>query len=79
MKDFRFFRQNGFTFMAYASFSLLTVSPASLPWGREKSFGVNFHSRERSVSTRGIFRGFRKTTSTMMGSEGKWGGVMKHH
>lgn len=60
---------NGLTsFKDAASFSLVKVSPAVLPWGPEKSFRVNFHSRDRADRARGTFRGLRKTTSTMMGS-----------
>lgn len=51
-----------------ASFSLVMVSPIVPPWGPEKSFRVNFHSRERADSTKGTFKGLRNTSSTMMGS-----------
>lgn len=56
------------SFKDAASFSLVMVSPVVPPWGSEKSFRVNFHSRDRADRAKGTFKGLRKTTSKMMGS-----------
>jgi len=53
-----------------ASFSLVMVSPVVPPREPEKSFRVNFHSRDRADRAKGTFKGLRKTSSTMMGSVG---------
>lgn len=58
------------SFKDAASFSLVMVSPVVAPWEPEKSFRVNFHSRDRADRAKGTFNGLRKTTSTMMGSVG---------